>query len=757
MRDDVLTFSRAPNDWNDGLPAGSGRLATMLWEHDGYDILSLNNENLWSGNFKDRQCQQGAVFLPHVREFLKQGEHFKATALAAVAFGGNGGISPLIRRMDSYQPAFDLLLGGLGKTVGRKLFLDRGVALVEKEQGFITSFCHLKQDCSVILIEGKITDLSISAVRKQQEGFRLETLYTDSSILLIADAGKGVSWKAFCTISSDGVLKVEPDGITISKATFAMIVMDIKSEREAGEATANIPQNRHAFLSLHQSYFSSIMQQCRISLEDNDTQTLSSLSIEQRIARMREGFHDPQLIALYARFGVYLMVCGSTTATLPLNLQGKWNHSTFPKWNSDYHLNINLQMNYWCTDRLQMYSYTRQMLEYVESLMDNARIAAERLYGCRGIMLALNSDIWRNITAEAYNYAVWIGGAGWFATHFYNHYATTGDKAWLREKAWPFIRETARFYADYIVLSDEGICQIMPSQSPENRFEGGGYFPVTNCINSAMDLEICHDALQIAIQSARTLDIENQETEHWRELLSRLPKPLIASDGRLVEWDTEKRIELEKGHRHFSHLYGVYPSSQFTPEKDVERFKACRKSLDVRLASGGGHTGWSLAWGACLYARFLDGLKVEEELEKLITTLSSASLLDLHPDYHPMDEPPKKGKDNPFIFSENRCTDRYVFQIDGNLGAVAALIEALVQERDGIIYLMPAVSKHWAKGTSGPISVKSGGIVDFDFENGRVTRLALKLGHSRKMKLSIHNKIKEYQGKEGEEFVVTEL
>ena len=740
--------------WNDGLPTGSGRLAAMLWENGEDLILSTNNENLWSGDYKDRKIEEGADLLPRVRAYLLKGENFKATALAAIAFGGNGGISPLLRRMDTYQPASDLVLTGLGPFVSRTLNLETGVVSEIRKGVHITQFCHAEDECIMLHLEGMSINTTLSVTRLPQQGFSLHTNYEKDSITVTGDAGKGVSWQSDIALASDGIQIPDRDGITITNATFITAKINIISEAEILRPCDMPTKDFKDTLKRHEMAFSSLMARSSIEIEGKDSNALSHLPIEERCARLRDGKSDPDLIALYARYGQYLLVSSSIHAKLPMHLQGKWDHETFPKWNSDYHLNINLQMNYWASDALGYAEYTEVMLAYLTSLIPNGKEAARKLYGCGGIMLALNSDYWRNITAEAYNYAVWIGAAGWFATHFFDHYLYTGSLEWLRDKAWPFIKEAARFYVDYIEFDGNGKALIMPSQSPENRYKGCGYFPVSNCINSAMDIEICHDALTVAIKSAKILSIEDGEVRTWQDILTRLPSVPIAKDGRLVEWDSEDKVELEPGHRHFSHLYGVYPSSQFTPERDTPRFEAAKKSLAYRLAHGSGHTGWSLAWGSCLFARFQDKAGIEKNLSLLISTLSSGSLLDLHPDYYPQHERPTEGKDDPFLFNGEKCLDEYVFQIDGNMGATAAVIEALVQLRDGVIHLLPAVPDVWQRGSVSHLRIKDGNTLSFTFENGTITALEIILGYRENAICMYNGKKKTIKGAKGEKIIL---
>lgn len=305
------------------------------------------------------------------------------------------------------------------------------------------------------------------------------------------------------------------------------------------------------------------------------------------------------------------------------------------------------------------------------------------------------------------------------------------------EYAYPFFKEVARFYEDYIVLDEDGVAQIMPSQSPENKYVGCGYFPVGMCISSAMDVQIAYDALTFAFKAARHLNVDKEDADHWEQLRDRLPDFRIGKDGRLLEWDTDDKQEIEKGHRHVSHLYGVYPTNLFTPEHRKPQFEAAYKSLEYRLAHSGGYTGWSSAWSACLYARFLRGDKVEENLHHLIVNQSFSTLLDLHPDFHPESrQMSKKPSDEPALFNKSPDRPPMIFQIDGNMGATSAVLESLVQYRDGIIYLLPALSKELSHGSVSGIRVEGGHVLDFSFKDGKITSCCITIGYEDKAKIA---------------------
>lgn len=764
---DTLRFTSFGEQWEQGLPIGNGRIAAMVWGAQDTDCISLNHEWLWSGDFKDRECEEGAHFLPYVRDYLKKGQNFKATALAAIAFGGNGGISPLKRRMDSYKPAGDILLHHPhADKVERRLELNGGVVQSEKKTGQgvlkLESFCHGEREIfAARWTAEKPMDVCLEFARPQEDGVNVTLEMTEQGLCFCCDGGSGIAFQVKVRWETDARVTLYDGKAQLSGMTYLVLWGNIGSSHAGIEqelARAPLGGDFDELLCSQRQLFAQEMRRNTLELWDDGTDALTELSVEERKQRVAEGKPDAQLAGLFARFGVYLMVAGSLCAELPLNLQGKWNHELIPKWNSDYHLNINLQMNYWFTDTLCMDRYSRQMTDYVLRLLPKARIAAQRMYGCRGVVYPLNSDIWANVTAEAYNYAVWIAGAGWLASHFWRSWQHTGDDEYLRSYAYPFFREAARFYEDYIVIDEQGVAQLMPSQSPENKYEGCGYFPVSMCISSAMDVQVAYEALTYASEAAQHLGVDAEDAVRWEELRDRLPDFRIGKDGRLLEWDTDDKIEVEKGHRHVSHLYGVYPASLFTPEQRRAQFDAARRSLEYRLAHSGGYTGWSSAWSACLYARFLDGEKVLENLRHLMTKQSSRTLLDLHPDFYPASRNMvKKPSDEPLLFTAPEENPPMIFQIDGNMGATAAVLEALVQYRGGVIFLLPAVPEEWQHGRVAGVRVPGGHCLEFAFDEGTVTECTVILGPSGRAELAgfgENGSILEVNGAPGSRVVV---
>ena len=749
-----LWYKAPAREWLEGLPIGTGRLAAMVLGTFRRERVALNHECLWKGVNRHRDNEVRRDALPEVRRLLLAGNYVEGTRAARDAFGGGGGGSGRPQRVDPYQPAGDLYLEFLTRgpisDYHRELDLETASATVSYLTGgrrFTRQYvAHLVEDLILVRLthEGEPFDCVAWLDRTYDADCEL-TFATDAPGMDAAGAGEagageagaeaaclamtgeirnGVDFRVQSDVWCRGGRRRVVDGRKllcegVTEVLFAVDIgvsafgrsaaMERTSRRLQAPAAEECGARRlrepaawdagawdelmQAHVREHQRHFGSM--QLDLALAEPD---VPDLPTDERIRRVRQGQPDPGLPLLYFHYGRYLLCASSANAALPANLQGKWNEDLQPPWDSDYHHDINLQMNYWLAEPAGMQRYVEALLQHIERFVPHARKAAMDLYGCRGVWYPIQTDAWGRSTPESYGWAVWIGAAPWLAQHVWWHYEYGRDADFLRTRAYPFFKEVVAFYEDYLVEDDAGALQIVPSQSPENRFVGDGGPPVSICVSATMDVILARAAFDYAIRSAEILDLDPELRQRWRDLAARLPELQIGRHGQLQEWN-EDFDEVEPSHRHVSHLVGLYPGDLLDPEQTPELWQAAEVSLERRLAAGGGHTGWSRAWTACLFARLGRAEDAWEHLNHLVTDFATDSLLDLHP--------PR------------------IFQIDGNLGGAAAVLEMLLQSYRGELHLLPALPAAWPEGRVSGLRARGGVTVAMAWRDGELVEATL--------------------------------
>lgn len=725
-----LNYNKIPSEWINGLPLGNGRLAAMYWGDGKRDILSLNHERLWSEKYRGKEPDVSYDKLPMLRDFLKKRDYFRATVFANVFFGGHGGDSGIgPARIDCFLPAGDLVFEHSKEFSDCTSELDiiSGIADIKREKNTqIKMFCDSNDGNVMALWQ---SDCGITGKmyfeRTADPDGKYSVSYTGDAIEFICSFTWNSSYTVKVKICTDGIVKVQDDGIYIENAKKIVaatnVVLTETDEREFNLDFDDV-------CKAHSKTFSEYMSRMSFSIESED----KNIPTDERIKKIRAGERDNKLQELYFHYGRYLMASSCICGKLPPNLQGKWNAQIKPPWQSDYHLDINLQMNEWMIEGANFSEFALPLADFLLSMIEGGRRAAKNVYGCRGIWLFHGADIWGEPTPESFGYAVWVGSAAWIAQPLWQHYVYTGDKDYLKNKAYKFFKEVALFYEDFLEEDEDGVMQIMPSQSPENRFKGAGaVVTVGICTSSAIDVQLAYDALGYAINSARILGIDEEEAKKWEELRSKLPPFRIGSDGRLMEWNEEFEEE-QPGHKHLSHLYGLYPSDIFTPEARKTEYEAAIKSFEFRMAHESGYTGWSRAWISNICARIGNKEGFYNQVEGLLKDFATESLLDIHPD--PVR--PGVGPD--------------IFQIDGNFGMVSAVIEALCGFFDGKVHILRALPDQWKNGHISGVKLPGGHTVSLEWKNNLVTKITVIIGFSESLTAVINGSETVITGKTGE-------
>jgi len=735
-----LWYQQPAEIWSEALPIGNGKLGAMVHGVPEKEHLQLNEESLWAGSPEEPIPENAKAHYANFQQLNLEGEFDKALDYAME----NLATSPTSIR--SYQPFGDLFISFKNHenvdNYKRELNLQTGINNVQysiDEKRFLresfistkynTIVHHFKSldgavvtsevnferekdikqsvENNVLIIEGQIFD-DINAYDDNRGGSGEGGYHMKfaGNILIKTNSGELSSIDNKLMISNSDEFTVMISAATdynLDLMNFDRSIDPLLISQQTIKKASKV--DYETIKAEHIASHAAIMNRVAFNITPNDLDTIPT---DIRLEALKVDKEDKHLTELFFQYGRYLLLSSSGgNSVLPANLQGIWNERMWAPWESDFHLNINLQMNYWSAEVTNLSETMRPLSSFMTNLSEKGKITASQFLDTDGWMAHHCSNPFGRTTASGSTMASQVNNGycfplagAWMSMTLWRHYEFTNDEAYLRDTAYPVLSGAAKFILDFLSENEKGELVTAPSYSPENRYVDPNTGKILkNTVAASIDMQIIRDIFKACLDSEKILKQETELTASIMDGIKKLPEIKIGKDGTIQEWYDDYE-EVEIGHRHISHLYALYPSNQISTNTP-ELYEAAKKTLIKRLSKGGGQTGWSRAWMINFYARLLDGNESYNHVSQLLE---------------------KQVSDNLFDLIGGKGT---VFQIDGNLGATAGIAEMLIQSHSGEISLLPALPSEWQDGEVKGLCTRGGFVVDMKWKSGALSDLTI--------------------------------
>ena len=746
-----LNFTSPADKWEETLPLGNGRIGMMPDGGIVNEKIVINDITMWAGSEDpDAFNPDAKEYLPEIQKLLLEGKNLEAQEIMYNYFKCGGQGSAFGNAKDApygcFQKVGDLDIeylynidSGENDSVRnylRNLSLNNAVATtqfeirgIKYEREYFAS--HANDILVIKLTADKKNAISLELNLNRQE--RAIGNAEGNRLIMkgqLNDGHNGNNGVKYLTtvevINKEGSLNSTGSTLQLTNADEALILISTSTDMLDKDYAATVENlitdaKKTSFKRLKQNHtdlYQEKFNRVELNLGEQDNNT----STDQRLIDFQEN-NDPAFAALYFQYGRYLMISGTNENSLPLNLQGLWSNQLQTPWNGDYHLNINLQMNYWPAEVCNLSELHKPLIDFTKSLIPSGEKTAKTFYGADGWVAHMMSNPWLyTAPGEHASWGATNTGGAWLCEHLYEHYSFNKDEEYLRS-VYPALAGAADFFLSSMIKEQKnGWLVTAPSSSPENAFYlPGSSESVFVCMGPTMDVQIIKELFTNTLNAAEALGIEDITTKKIREAINQLPSMQISSEGYLQEW-LEDYIEQDPEHRHVSHLYGLYPSNQISPELTPELAEAARKTLNRR---GDGGTGWSRAWKINFWARLLDGDRAYKLLKSLLEPAFGSDV-----------NMRSGGGTYPNLFCAHPP-----FQIDGNFGGTAGIAEMLLQSHNGYIHLLPALPQNWSEGSFSGLRVRGGAEIDAKWHNGLLTNAAIKANVTDSFKLMVPDNV----------------